>query len=274
MSCVETAVRFGDLDALSGILTRPTVAPARAALVLVSAGLIPKFGPYRLYATLARRLAKDGITTLRFDLGSVGDSAIAQTALPLRARTTREIAAAFDHLFAHAPEATRAGAFVGGLCSGAEDAFRYAEQDTRVRGAILIDPFAYRTPGWTWRHFAFRAMRRSLRALGVYRPVAVRSLGSSDRFVTYKYMEHGESRRILRTLIARRAPTHFLYTGGARDVFNHPTQLAAMFPDVDFADCVTLDHLPHTDHTQVFEEDRVELIEAIARRLLRAPRRP
>src|SRR5439155_18811648 len=110
------------------------------------------------------------------------------------------------------------------------------------------------------RHLAYRGMRRSLRALGVYQPLHV---DSGKRLVSYKYMEHAESSRILRALIARRARVHFVYTGGMRSLFNHPSQLAQMFPALDFGGRVTLDHLPRTDHTQLFAEDREQLVEAI-----------
>ncbi|HZU84293.1 MAG TPA: hypothetical protein VE987_15290, partial [Polyangiaceae bacterium] len=50
--------------------------------------------------------------------------------------------------------------------------------------------------------------------------------------------------------------------------FNHPGQLRAMFPDVPFDGLVMLDHLPQVDHTQLLEEDRREVVEAIARRLV------
>jgi len=40
-----------------------------------------------------------------------------------------------------------------------------------------------------------------------------------------------------------------------------------MFHDVDFDGLVTLTHLPHLEHTQLLDEDRREIVEAIASRL-------
>jgi dienelactone hydrolase len=262
----ELTCQFGRNLQLAGIITEPSARPRRVAVVLVSAGLLPKFGPSRLYAEVARRLSCDGFLTLRFDLGSIGDSRQEHPNTPLERRTQLEIGAALDYLSArHDLD----GIVLGGLCSGAEDSFRTAEIDPRVRGVFMIDPFAYRTSGWMWRHFLYRAMRRCRRALGLYRPI-LHGANRANSLVTYKYMDHTESSRILRALVKRKVNVHFVYTGGAREVFNHERQLEAMFSDVDFAGLVTLDHFPHLEHTPFFEEDRHTLVEAIAQRLASA----
>ena len=265
----ESACLFGPQHELSGIVTEPATASRDATCILVSAGLMPKFGPYRIYADLARRLAGDGFRTLRFDLGGIGDSQQTNAGLPLRERTALEIRAAVEHVTATYGSNR---VILGGLCSGAEDSFRYAENDPRVAGVVLIDPFSYRTASWKWRHFVYRAARRTMRALRVYEPIAARSVVSpvvtSDKpLVKYKYMAHAESSRILKALIARGTRVHFVYTGGMRESFNHEHQLREMFEPIDFAGRVTLDHFPEVDHTQVLEEDRRRLVSAIRRRV-------
>lgn len=262
----ETACQFGPEGHLAGIVTEPAGQGPRVACVLVSAGLTPKFGPYRLYTQLARHLAKEGFLSLRFDLGGIGDSRRPPGAEPLRQRTDKEIGAALDYV------ATRhrlSGIVLGGLCSGAEDSFRYAERDPRVTGVVMIDPFAYETSGAAWRYLALRTAGRALRLLGIYRP---RSYATVQRQVSYKYMEQAESSRILRNLIERRVHSHFVYTGDVRHAFNDPRQLQAMFPGTDFRGLVTVDHFPRTEHTQFLSEDRQDLIEAIVRRLTAAHR--
>jgi len=266
----EQCCQFGERGHLAGIITEPDAAsgPPRGALVLISAGLVPKSGPFRLYAELARRLSREGIVTLRFDLGGVGDSQPAHAGLTLRERTARDVAEAVDWLVEHhGPPAL----VLGGLCSGAEDAFRSAERDSRIGGVVLVDPFAYRTRGFLARHLLHRAVRRARRALGLYRPIApgrtALAPGSSERVVDYEYMEHHESSRILRELVARRSHVHFVYTGGAREKFNHAGQLDAMFEGFSFDGMVTVDHLPALEHTQLLAADRSTLIDAIARRL-------
>ena len=249
----ETACKLD--DRIAGIVTAPAV--ARRALVLVNAGVVPKHGPFRLYAELARRVAATGYTTLRFDLGGLGDSAADTSGAPLVARTAAEIAAAVERVKRHDH------IVVGGLCSGAEDAFRYAETDARVTGVVLIDPFAYRTAGWYPRDVVRRATGRALRAVGAWQPLPVHR----DRLVDYRYMTRRESARILAALVARRVRVHFVYTGGSADAFNHAGQLAAMFRGIDFRDRVTIDHLPGIEHTQLLAEDRARLVDAIGARL-------
>lgn len=262
----ESSCQFGLRGGLSGIITEPDGPARRVGLVLVSAGLAPKRGPFRLYAELARRVARDGVPTLRFDLGGIGDSRSEYGGHPLEERTRLEVRAAVDHLVAgYGLE----GVVLCGLCSGAEDSFRAAEGDPRVNGVVLVDPFAYRTRGWLWRHVVYRATRRLLKVLGLHRPLVRAPVGRHDgrSLVTYRFMDRAESSRILRVLLKREARVHFVYTGGARELFNHPRQLQAMFRDVTFDGRVTLDHFPHVGHTQLLEADRRTIVEAIARRL-------
>jgi len=258
----EAACRFGDARRLAGIVTEPALGAHRAC-VLVTAGLVPKHGPFRLYTELARELARDGVASLRFDLSAIGDSAPAAGAAPLRERTEAELRAAVDELVARTGVADVA-AF--GLCSGAEDALRYAEHDARVTAVVMVDPFSYRTAGFAWRHLAYRVSRRALRAAGVYRPL-VRREGGARRLIDYAYMKREESARLLRALVARGVQVAFVYTGGARDTFNHARQLRAMFPDLDLRRSVSVDYFPHLDHTPFFAADRDELIAAVRRRL-------
>ncbi len=257
----EYSCRFGNAQHLVGIITAPDPPSRRVAFVLVTAGVSPKSGPFRLYAELARRVTRDGFLAFRFDLGGIGDSGRVGTSDPMETRTHCDIRSALDCL----TETGEVDTFVlCGLCSGGEDAFRAAEDDPRVRGVVMIDPFAYKTRGWAWRHLVFRSKRRLLRMLGAYRPVLA---AAKDPLVTYKYLEAPDSSRILCALLKRRARVHFVYTGGVPR-FNHEGQLKAMFPDVEFDGLVTLDHLAQVDHTQLLEEDRREIVDAIAHRLL------
>lgn len=265
----ETCCQFGPARQLAGIITEPASPERRAVCVLVSAGLVPKFGPHRLYALLARRLACEGFLTLRFDLGGIGESPPQSARLTLRERTELEIEAAVSFL---CEEYGAERVVLGGLCSGATDSLRHAESDPRVTAVVLIDPFSYDTLDSGWRYFLLRVAGRVLRIAGIYEPlvdVSVESSRTSPRpkLIDYKYMQHDESRRVLAALLERRVRAHFVYTGGMRQFFNHPSQLAAMFKGLDLRDLVTVDHFPRTGHTQILEEDREELIEAISRRL-------
>jgi pimeloyl-ACP methyl ester carboxylesterase len=263
----ESCCQFGPRQKLAGILTEPASATERACVVLVSAGLTPKFGPFRLYTELARRLADHGFRSLRFDLGGIGDSGQEYDGRLLQERTQLQIGAALDHLDRHFD---LDGVVLAGLCSGADDSFRYAEHDARVRRIVMVDPFAYRAGSFSWRHWSYRARRRLLRAVGLYRPLGGARAGD-QALVDYENLPHHESSRILEALLKRKAQLHFVYTAGRRESFNHPGQLRAMFPGIDFANLVELDYLPRVDHTQFREADRRTLISAIIGRLTRSP---
>lgn len=265
----EIPCQFGPNLYLAGIISEPTPlegksAAPQKAVILISAGLLPMSGPFRLYTNLARRLAMNGILALRFDLGGIGESRSLQTALPLGARTAQEISSAINYLLERYPSVQYLT--LGGLCSGAEDAFRASCDDSRVTGVLLIDPFAYRTPGWGWRHSLHRFIRRLMRATGFYQPVPLRSSYASlegRRIVTYHYMTYEESSQILGKLLDRNTSIHFIYTSSMREYFNHKDQLAKMFPGIPFRDSVKLDLFLTLDHTQVLENDQDMLIKAI-----------
>ena len=66
-------VRFGPEERLVGVLSGNATAKG-PILVLPSAGLIPRAGPFRLHVELAERLAMHGIRTFRFDAPGVGEA--------------------------------------------------------------------------------------------------------------------------------------------------------------------------------------------------------
>jgi len=271
----DLACEFGESGRLKGIVSLPSRdAHSGFALVLVSAGFTSKTGPYRLYTELARAASDMGFLALRFDLGGIGDSQILNPDQPLAMRTNADIQEAFNYL----QEEHGVQSFViGGLCSGAEDAFRYAEDDGRVKGVVLVDPHAYRTKGW-WvrnvfsRHFFNRVIFKFLRVFNVIRIVTDGSNGSAVEglegdLIDYQYIRKDESSRILQKLMHRKVHLHYIYTGGRTDRFNHKAQFSSMFEGIDFNNNLVLDYLPHIAHVQVFEEDRVELISTIIEQL-------
>ncbi len=216
----ESACQFGEGNRLAGIVIEPPSAHPEVACVIVTAGLAPKFGPFRLYAALARRLAQAGFTTLRFDLGGVGDSAPGRAGATLTERTDEEIRAALDHVtrIYHIQKILLCGS-----CSGAENAFRYAAQDERVVGVAMIDPFGYRTAGLGLAQFPasrgapHAAGARTLRALALQFGGGTGAGRDHARLVQYQYLQVEESERILKTSAgARHAAAFHLHRRHAR----------------------------------------------------------
>jgi len=256
----EIAIQFGDAGRLGGVLTTPSGATPRLILSLVNAGFNPRSGPTRVHTQLARALAGRGCATFRFDLGGLGDS-VASTEGRLVDRTRDEIGEAVAVMRRHCPDASLA---LGGICSGAEDSFRYASVDPRIKHTVLVDPFAWRTSGWAWRHQRHRLYRRILRTVGSWDP------GPPSAYVDwvdFKHIEQEEASRIIRSQVARGAAMHFIYTAGIRELFNHSGQLVKMLPGVGLGTHTTVDFLPDISHTQVRQWERDVLIAAVLRRL-------
>lgn len=256
----ESAVQFGPWERLSGVLSEPTSGDVRAVFALANCGFIPRSGPCRVYTELARTLAHEGVAVLRYDLGGLGDSIAARDGRLIE-RTEREVAAAVDCLAQRFPNVPVA---IGGICSGAEDSLRHAAVDERVQRVVLVDPFAWRTRGWAWRHLAFRVYRRALRALRLWRPAPG---GFDPDWVDFQHMEPDEATALLRACRDRGGRVHFVYTGGRRELFNHAEQLVKMFPHEDVSGYTSVDFHPALGHTQLMQAERDAIVGAITRRL-------
>lgn len=265
----EIACQFGEHLRLTGIFTPADSSEQKQALVLISAGLVAKSGPFRMYTSIARRAAKLGFNAFRFDLGDIGHSQPGSLHLSLKHRTQSEIKAALDYLH----ESFGIEQFIlGGLCSGGEDSYRFAEEDERVVGVIMIDPFAYRTRGFKIRNVITRVWRKCLRVILYHQSMRERSrLPDEDvvNFINYKHLEKEDSEKILLKLMQRKVALHFLYTDGKSAEFNHHSQLIKMFPELKLYPMLSLDHLPTIGHTQMLQEERNLLFQAIDNGLLK-----
>jgi pimeloyl-ACP methyl ester carboxylesterase len=134
----ETVLCFGAGTSLVGISTRGVTREGRApGVVFATAGIVHRVGPNRLYVRLARRLAEDGVASLRFDLSGIGDSGPRADALPYAESSVAEMREAMDAL---ARETGVQRFVLVGLCAGTLTAFRTALQDERVSGLVLLSP--------------------------------------------------------------------------------------------------------------------------------------
>jgi pimeloyl-ACP methyl ester carboxylesterase len=261
---MEAACQFGPNRQLVGVLTSPRRADdGRPALILISAGLLHKPGPHRLYTLLARRLATLGFRVLRFDLAGIGDSGQRASARLLQEGAQADIRAAMDHL----REVHGVERFVlGGLCSGAEDAFRLAVLDERVVGTLLIDAHAYPTTRHKLHDVVYRLTRRSLRIAGWYANVAgAKHQVPPEAQIGYRdFLPREQAAQNLQSLLQRGVQVHYIYTGGANSYFNHVTQFRSMFADVKLIDRAVVHHFPRFDHTIILECDRMSLIGTIS----------
>ena len=74
----ERALTFGPAN-LVGILTQPdpdVAVPDAPAVVILNSGILHRAGASRMYVQVARTLAEEGMTSLRFDFSGIGDSEV------------------------------------------------------------------------------------------------------------------------------------------------------------------------------------------------------
>ncbi|QSX75475.1 alpha/beta hydrolase [Lysobacter arenosi] len=255
----ETAHRFG--DGLIGVIshavagTAPRINTSRIGVVLLNAGLTRHVGPYRAYAELARRLAREGYPVLRFDQSGLGDSALPEQAAA--GHRSREIDAAMSLLAEHAG----AERFVlCGLCSGADDAFHVAAADHRVAGAILLDGLAYPTQGFWLRH----ALPRLLSPTKVIAYLRSRRNAGPSLADFRDFPAKADAARMLSDMVARDTRLLFVFTGGAYTYFNHRSQLAACLGRAARSPQVSLEYWREYDHTFYLRKHREMLFARIS----------
>ena len=102
---------------LTGILTIPH-SPARAGLVLTASGAELQSGPGSLWAKVARRLAAEGVMTLRADRRTLGDDTVVSVpheARPYTADAVTDVANAIDYV----RDVCGGPVAAAGVCAGA-----------------------------------------------------------------------------------------------------------------------------------------------------------
>ncbi len=231
-------------------------APPIVAL-LTNSGVIPRSGPHRMNVHLARRLAAQGIPSVRFDMSGLGDSRRTASTLPVVEQWVADTRSVMD------AAQTRFGCarfLMVGFCSGAEVAHLVALEDPRLRAILIWDLYAYPTAASRARTFFYKLRRAglagSVRKLGEKLLGAVRSkAGNGDegpangRAVQVSVVPPREvfGQRI-QTLSDGGVELLFVYCGGEPEWFNHAGQFKGMFGQFPFHEKVAFHYLEVSDH--------------------------
>ncbi len=123
-------------DTLIGVLHRPDHPRSRLGILIVVGGPQYRVGSHRQFLLLARKLAESGFAVFRFDLRGMGDSEGEQITFE---ESAPDIAAACDAFFAEQPDLH--GLIMWGLCDAASSILMFGVNDSRVRGAALLNPW-------------------------------------------------------------------------------------------------------------------------------------
>jgi pimeloyl-ACP methyl ester carboxylesterase len=137
MNIEQRALQFTcQASSLVGIIDVPERPLGRGVLV-VSGGPQYRVGSHRHYALMARLLAPRGIPVMRFDYRGMGDS---EGEMRGFGAVDDDIRAAIKEFFMQMPELEEV--VLWGLGDGATAAALYAHTDARVRGLVLLNPWA------------------------------------------------------------------------------------------------------------------------------------
>jgi pimeloyl-ACP methyl ester carboxylesterase len=272
----DEVLRLGSEGELVGVVSHPAAGRSRnesqPAVVILNAGVLHRVGPHRLHVALARRLAGLGFTTLRLDLGGIGDSLASSDATTFRESAVADTRLAMTGLGA-AAGASRFVIF--GVCSGADNAIATALADERVAGIILIDPAVYAS-----RMSQLRALRARMAEGGLGE--AVRLVGRvARRQITRRLALLGRGgaseppregrepppitnfRADLGALVGRGVGIFAIYSGVHRERYNHEDQLFELFPELRGK--VERAYFPLANHTFTELDEQAELIAAVTR---------
>ncbi|HTH96969.1 MAG TPA: hypothetical protein VL574_06085 [Stellaceae bacterium] len=134
----ERPVRFGVGDGCFGVLCGHDEIRHETAVLILNTGVNHHTGNGRASVRLARRLARRGVTSMRVDLGRIGDSLPADAHERVHFYDLGRIAdvqAALDVL----QRTGHTKVLVTGICAGAYVGLHAAAADRRIAGAVLAN---------------------------------------------------------------------------------------------------------------------------------------
>lgn len=273
----ETVVVFGDYSHLVGVVARPESVESldTFAVLIITAGMLPSSGPFRLHVDLAGSLVNESILSLRFDLSGIGESFAVGTCGSSLERAANEISAAVDYLSENYG-ITQVALF--GLCSGADDALYAALQDKRIVGLFCVDGCGYRTA----KFYVYRCLQNYLpkllspKAWGnrIRRKIASRQTvpeSLQPGFDVREFPDRDTAASQLSELIERGLAMHFHYTGGVGQYYNYEQQFAEMFYGTELASNDRLNKIstsfaPWSDHVAFLTGHRQALVQLAVNR--------
>lgn len=268
----EEVWQFGQDDHLTGVLCRPEwLDVEQPAVVFVSAGLEHKVGPRGIHRYLARQLAEQGYSSLRFDYAGIGDSQKPKT---VRRENRGLRPAVVDIKQAIDAVATKTGIerfIVLGLCSGADDAHFAAVADERITGVILIDGYGFRTRQYYLHYYLERifSVRRWMNILRRIFTPKKPAVGDDEIVLDDLYFREMPSKqqaiKDLTLLAQRNVRILHVFTGDVREYYSYENQYLDMFDHADFVKTMTVKFWPQTDHVFSQLVQRKALLEECGR---------
>lgn len=273
---MESTHLFGQSFSQLGIANLPEGQEPGATpwFLLLNSGILPHHGPNRIYVSMARRLAGQGIPSFRFDFSGIGDSDMTAGILPQGNWLLAETVSAMDFLM----QEFGARRFVlCGICSGADVAREVALADDRVSGVLQIDGYAEPSSGFYLRSYASQIRRiRSwkklfqggsnllplLKSLLKKRPEDATSttVDTRDSWLTLSPKEH--SQRIL-TAVERGISTFLVYSSGSPAYYNHKKFVRPLIRSARHNPALRIQLIAGADHGFTLNCHQEQLFDAV-----------
>lgn len=259
-----------------GVLSKPDAGKPRSdlAVIFLNSGLLHRVGPFRLYVSLARRLATQGVASVRIDQSGKGDSE-RRKGLSFIDSIRKD----FEDTAAFLETAAGARRFVVlGLCSGADDALYLAAEYPQIAGAALLEAYAFRTPSYYLRHYGPRLVRADVWSAWAGRAAqfAVRRLEAFVRGsktgedppeigAIRDFVGGAEMQRRYRAVVERGGKLLCVFTDGSRSYYNYRGQLAGYLRLGEGTKLVTEAYLPSAKHTYPLSAHREQAMDEVCR---------
>ena len=272
----ETIENFGNQGHLYGTLCVPEEGAFKSGtpcIIMLNSGLVYQAGPNRLYVEMARDMEKKGFCSFRFDLSGIGDSNRSRENISYDEQIPNDIGDALAFI----EKKTGITSFVlMGICTGADNAHKYALKNSKVTGAIFLDGYAYKTPGYYLRYYGPKIINPIEVAMWLSRFIFTKSKTSGPSPEVNKIQEKekdgyfwdvppkDKTIKELKQLVDRNVFQLHVYTSGWEWCFNHQSQFDSMYNEVDFKGLATCVYFGQSDHTYTLIDDRLKLIETVA----------
>jgi pimeloyl-ACP methyl ester carboxylesterase len=261
----EKVLTFLNSSPLVGIITEPDAKKQmeqKPAVLFWNAGFLHRVGPYRLYVDMARKLAAMGFLAVRFDLSGKGDSKPRRDEGLEKDRAARDVREVMDLVSAK----TGIEEFVLiGLCSGADDAFPIAVEDSRVSGLVLLDGFAYRTIRYYVPHYLMRIFIWQRWKNFISRKFHELFLHTERKVEDYirEFPPKAKVKQDLLHLIERGVNLLFVYSGEVKEYYNYKGQFKDMLKPIAMNEKLQSEYFDKATHTYTRLDDRKMLMTCI-----------
>ncbi len=263
LGVVEEAVNLGIDQSTSAMVSLPTkIDPAKPALIFFNAGILHRVGPFRLHVRLTRALAGEGFVAARMDVSGLGYSAKdpARSGFESAHHDARA-------LMQYLREEYDCQSFiVGGICSGADNAYKMSVVERSIVGGIFVDGYAYENPKSRYHHYRRRVFRLQIWSdwfrSKFNKPPQEDQLKTPEVADIWEFDDPPEAqfRAELKQLCSRDFKGHFIYSGVVPG-YSYAEQFHDTFPESKGAMDVT--YFADADHTFILEQDRQPLIDSI-----------